>query len=84
MTTRQSDIGDNTAKASGGGTAQGGGIFHATGSTTLNDSTVTGNRAGDGGGIFKASGTVTLNNTVVKRNKPNNCAPPNSVPGCTC
>ncbi|MFF3878967.1 hypothetical protein [Streptomyces sp. NPDC001978] len=83
MTTRQSDIGDNTAKASGGGTAQGGGIFHATGSTTLNDSTVTGNRAGDGGGIFKASGTVTLNNTVVKRNKPNNCAPPNSVPGCT-
>lgn len=82
VTTHQSDINDNTAKAPGGGTAQGGGIYHAIGSTTLNDSTVTGNRAGDGGGIFKASGTVTLNNTVVKRNKPNNCAPPNSVVGC--
>ncbi|MGW1093875.1 hypothetical protein ACWD4L_48980 [Streptomyces sp. NPDC002596] len=82
VTTHQSDINDNTAKAPGGGTAQGGGIYHAIGSTTLNDSTVTGNRAGDGGGIFKASGTVTLNNTVVKRNKPNNCAPPNSVLGC--
>ncbi|PBC63874.1 hypothetical protein BKI49_12170 [Streptomyces sp. Tue6028] len=83
VTTHRSDIGDNAAKAPGGGTAQGGGIFTDIGSTTLNDSAVTGNRAGDGGGIFEGpSGTVTLNNTVVKRNKPNNCAPPNGVPGC--
>ncbi|MFJ9867215.1 hypothetical protein [Streptomyces sp. NPDC101165] len=70
---RSSRISKNTAKAPNGGTARGGGIFHAIGSTTLNDSTVTENKAGDGGGIFKASGKVTLNN----------CAPPNSVPGCT-
>ncbi|MEU6317140.1 hypothetical protein [Streptomyces sp. NPDC047009] len=87
VTTHRSDISGNTAKAPDGGTAQGGGIYNAagltaTGSTTLNDSTVTDNKAADGGGIFKASGTVTLNNTVVRRNKPNNCAPPNSVPGC--
>ncbi|MGV9991355.1 hypothetical protein [Streptomyces sp. NPDC003374] len=83
ITSDRSEIRGNTAKAPDGGTAQGGGIFTDVGATTLNRSAVTDNRAGDGGGIFEGpNGTVTLNNTAVKRNKPNNCAPPNSVPGC--
>ncbi|MFC7242121.1 hypothetical protein ACFQO7_06460 [Catellatospora aurea] len=82
LTIEQSHISKNTATAPRGGTAQGGGVFTDVGSTTLKRSTVIGNNAGDGGGIFEASGTVTLDNTTVKRNTPNNCAPPNSVPGC--
>ncbi len=83
LTIEQSHISKNTATAPGGGTARGGGVFTDVGLTTLKRSTVIGNSAGDGGGIFETSGTVTLDNTVVKRNTPNNCAPPNSVPGCT-
>jgi hypothetical protein len=82
LTVEQTWISGNTASARGG-TAQGGGLFNALGSTALNGSSVIGNKAGDGGGIFKESGTVTLNNTLVKGNRPNNCAPPGSVPGCT-
>ncbi|WP_327280851.1 MULTISPECIES: hypothetical protein [unclassified Streptomyces] len=86
LTADQSHFTRNTAEAPDGGTAQGGGIFHAVGTTTLkNKSSVTGNTAtdGDGGGIFKESGTLTLDDTVVRRNRPNNCAPAGSVPGCT-
>ncbi|GAA3104677.1 hypothetical protein [Streptomyces echinatus] len=85
---KSSAVRGNLAKAVDGGTAQGGGIFHAagtqaTGSTVLNDSFVTANKADDGGGIFTASGTVTLNNTVVQRNRAEQLRPPKSVPGCT-
>ncbi|MCP3754779.1 hypothetical protein [Streptomyces sp. TBY4] len=77
----------NTATAKGG-TAQGGGLYHAggpegLGTTTLKNNTVTHNRAGDGGGIFKASGVLTLNGDEVRANRPNNCSPVGTVPGCT-
>ncbi|MBW5481451.1 hypothetical protein [Streptomyces bambusae] len=83
LTIEQSHISQNTVTAPEGGTAQGGGLFNDVGSTTLTRSTVIRNSAGDGGGIFEASGTVTLNGTEVRANRPNNCAPPGSVPGCT-
>jgi hypothetical protein len=38
----------------------------------------------DGGGIFNDSGTVTgATATNITGNKPDNCAPPGAVPGCT-
>ncbi|MET8452413.1 hypothetical protein [Streptomyces sp. NPDC005209] len=82
VTVVRSWITNNTAYAPQG-ISRGGGLFNAIGTSTLTDSSVTGNRAGDGGGIFKASGTVTLNNTAVRRNVPNNCSPAGSVPGCS-
>ncbi|MGG8408190.1 hypothetical protein ACM614_17085 [Streptomyces sp. 12297] len=87
LTARRNQIRHNTVTAKGG-TAQGGGLYHAggtggLGSTTLEANTITRNRAGDGGGIFKASGTLTLNGDVVRDNRPNNCSPAGTVPGCT-
>ncbi|MGE7384879.1 hypothetical protein ACQKM2_05150 [Streptomyces sp. NPDC004126] len=77
----------NTATAENG-TAQGGGLYHAaglpaSGTSTLKRNTITDNRAADGGGIFRASGGLTLNGDVVRENRPNNCAPTGTVPGCT-
>jgi hypothetical protein len=87
LTITFSQISRNTASG------QGGGIFEATitptgtsagGALTLAFSKVTGNQAAQGGGIFAVPGSpVTLVLTAVTRNKPDNCAPPGSVPGCT-
>jgi Chlamydia polymorphic membrane protein (Chlamydia_PMP) repeat len=51
------------------GLALGGGIYNATGTLTLINSTVSGNRAdGSGGGIYNATGTLTLINSTVSGN----------------
>jgi predicted outer membrane repeat protein len=65
--------------------SDGGGIFNdAGGFTTLNSSGVFNNTADiDGGGIFNNGGNVNLQASSVKGNHPDNCAPPNSVPGCS-
>lgn len=39
--------------------------------------------SGSGGGIRNSGVTVTLNDSTVRRNRPDNCAPLGSVPGCT-
>jgi hypothetical protein len=67
--------------------SQGGGIFIVNGAAmTLNRSAVQSNTAkggpGSGGGIYKASGTVTLDQSWARTNRPDNCAPSGSVPGC--
>jgi predicted outer membrane repeat protein len=52
----------------------------------LNDSaTISGNTAGNtGGGIYSASGTMTgATADNITGNKPDNCAPADSVPGCS-
>ncbi|MFG2483737.1 hypothetical protein ACGFSI_13385 [Streptomyces virginiae] len=87
LTATRNKVLRNTVTAKNG-TAQGGGLYHGGGSTglgitTLEENTITHNRAGDGGGIFKASGILTLNGDVVRDNRPNNCSPAGSVPGCT-
>ena len=77
-----SSISGNTAGFDGGGIAN----FANGGTVTLNgSSSITGNTAGiDGGGIDNNIGTVTLNDSSsITGNKPDNCAPPGSVPGCT-
>lgn len=80
MTTlEQSRVINNTAERNGGG------IFNisGSGSLTLRKSTVAGNEASDGGGIFNLRGPITLDQSRVVGNKPNNCAPSGSVPGCS-
>lgn len=66
---------------------RGGGLFNGSGGVTrLISTAVTQNTAGnDGGGIYNANytGSVTLTASPVTANTPNNCAPPNSVAGCT-
>ncbi|MFI9254686.1 hypothetical protein [Streptomyces sp. NPDC053069] len=62
----------------------GGGIEQAAGALTLDHTTVVSNTAQiSGGGIHNDGGTVTLSSTRVRNNAPDNCAPPNTVPGCT-
>ncbi|MFI8292009.1 hypothetical protein ACIGBL_23010 [Streptomyces sp. NPDC085614] len=87
LTATRNHVLRNTATARNG-TAEGGGLYHAGGSTglgttTLKGNTLTHNRAGDGGGIFKASGALTLDGDVVRDNRPNNCSPVGTIPGCT-
>ena len=81
-----SQVSNNTV-SDPNGSAQGGGIFNSSGTSTLRASTVTGNVATggtpDGGGIFNSSGSVALIPGFVFGNHPNNCAPPNSVTGCS-
>jgi hypothetical protein len=81
-----SQVNNNTVSDTNG-SAQGGGIFNSTGISTLRASTVTHNVATgstpNGGGIFNSSGSVALIPGLVFGNGPNNCAPPNSVPGCS-
>ncbi|HTZ22385.1 MAG TPA: right-handed parallel beta-helix repeat-containing protein [Streptosporangiaceae bacterium] len=71
----------------------GGGIINALasippgpppGSVAINTTTIRGNKAGtDGGGIENTPpGAVTLTQSPVDNNDPDNCAPPQSVPGC--
>lgn len=66
--------------------SSGGGVFNDEGSNaTLTDSVVNNNTAtsGPGGGIYNNVGTVTLIHSTVRHNRPDNCAPTGSVPGCT-
>jgi predicted outer membrane repeat protein len=68
-------------------TAAGGGIVNpaAFGTVTLTDSQVRGNSARSSGGAIYTSGprSVTLTGSLVQANRPDNCAPADSVPGCT-
>ncbi|MDF3292686.1 hypothetical protein [Streptomyces silvisoli] len=74
-----------TAGSVTGNTAiAGGGIYVDNGSVTLMTSSVTGNTAtNSGGGIYVNSGAVNLLVSKVNGNTPDNCAPPDSVPGCS-
>jgi hypothetical protein len=67
------------------GDSRGGGLENGA-SARLTDSAVHNNTAQgsapQGGGIYNL-GTVSRSSTPVTNNHPNNCAPPNSVPGCT-
>jgi hypothetical protein len=80
-------VNNNTAGGDGGGIANGiplpGPMPLLGGQLTLNHSQVTGNTASHGGGIFNNGGTVTLSATSVTGNNPDNCEPPDSIPGCT-
>jgi predicted outer membrane repeat protein len=64
----------------------GGGIDNssAVGTVILTGSQVRDNSArGSGGGIYtSAAGSVTLTSSMVQANRPDNCAPAGSVPGC--
>jgi predicted outer membrane repeat protein len=59
---------------------QGGGIYN-TGTLAASHSRIIGNQAASGGGIYGTG--VTLTDTPVLFNRPDNCAPAGSVPGCT-
>jgi hypothetical protein len=81
----------NVACTDTGCFGQGGGIYNDSGTSTvtLTNDTITFNAAfsgtgsGDGGGIFNNSGSPTLQNDIIAHNTPDNCAPPNSDPGCS-
>jgi hypothetical protein len=63
----------------------GGGMYTSDGTLTMTDySSIDHNVAGDGGGIYKGGfNTFSLWGVgAVTFNKPNNCSPANSVPGC--
>ncbi len=62
---------------------QEGGLDNWSGTATLTNSQVMQNDAPTGGGIFERAGEVTLSSTRVKENSPNNCAPLDSIAGCT-
>ncbi|GAA4635998.1 hypothetical protein GCM10023196_083920 [Actinoallomurus vinaceus] len=73
----QSTLDHNVAAGSGGG------VFNS-GTTSLDHTLIVRNHADvSGGGIFQNSGTITVNQSITNDNTPDNCAPPNSVPGCT-
>jgi hypothetical protein len=80
LTLDGASITGNTASDSNG---TGGGIDND-GGTVTGTASITGNSAGfDGGGIYNVNqGTVTGTFSVTG-NTPDNCAPPDSVPGCT-
>ncbi|WP_203887803.1 hypothetical protein [Planotetraspora kaengkrachanensis] len=71
----KSIVRNNTSGSPGGGISNLG---------TLNlDGTVVGqNRGSGGGGIATANANVTLRNSIVNDNSPDNCSPPNTIPGC--
>lgn len=76
LTLDRSRVRDNTTANNGGG-------IYNQGTTKLKDSAVERNIATvDGGGIYN-TGTVTLQRSKVRDNRPDNCAPAGSVPGCT-
>jgi hypothetical protein len=66
--------------------ARGGGLYNQ-GPVKASDTQITGNRAvGGGGGIYDygAYAAVTLTNSSPTDNKPDNCEPLGSIPGCPC
>jgi hypothetical protein len=86
VTLTSTKVSNNTASAPNG-SALGGGIYNGFGTTTLRSSAVTDNvatgKTPNGGGIFVSTGSVTMMPGLVFGNGPNNCAPPNSVAGCS-
>jgi hypothetical protein len=63
--------------------ANGGGGIENFGVISLDRTLVVRNRAGSGGGIRQNGGTVTVRRSIIRANAPDNCAPANSVAGCT-
>lgn len=63
--------------------ANGGGGLENFGTTSLDRTLVVRNSAGSGGGIRQNGGTVTVRRSIIRTNTPDNCAPANSVAGCT-
>ncbi len=59
----------------------GGGLSNL-GTTTISGSSVRFNKASGGGGIATGNTNVTLTQLTVTSNKPNNCSPLNTIPGC--
>jgi hypothetical protein len=73
----QSTFDHNSAEGSGGGLLN-------SGTTSLDRTLVVHNRAGvSGGGILQNGGIITVRRSIIRANTPDNCAPANSVPGCT-
>jgi len=87
MTVTGSHLTGNTAATDGGGIANGPGEVAVQVRSTISiaSSSITGNTAAsDGGGIYTTQpGNVTLTTSTVNSNRPDNCAPPDAVIGCT-
>jgi hypothetical protein len=74
-------LGDDTVSRNTSG-GLGGGISNL-GTTSLDHTLVTLNTGSAGGGIATANTNVTLRGgTVVRNNRPDNCSPINTIPGC--
>jgi hypothetical protein len=59
----------------------GGGVSNL-GTTTISGSSVRFNKGSAGGGIATGNTSVTLTQSTVTSNKPDNCNPLNTIPGC--
>ncbi|MGW0749585.1 hypothetical protein [Streptomyces sp. NPDC002587] len=81
LTLNYSTVTRNTASLRGGGIYSEGGTVNLSGSEVRHNTANGG--AGSGGGIFNSGATVTLDRSAVRDNRPDNCAPPGSVTGCT-
>jgi hypothetical protein len=79
FTVSDTSVTGNNAGPAGGGIAVNSGLLN------LVDSTVTGNSAQfNGGGIFSTGNPVNASGANdVSNNTPDNCFPPNLIPGCT-
>ena len=83
-TTTPGTAGLSHTQIAGNTAAYGGGILQLGGNLTIVGGLINFNTASVvGGGIFLSDGVVTLVNSSVVTNAPDNCAPPNSVAGCT-
>jgi hypothetical protein len=71
----QSAVDNNTSGGLGGGISN-------LGTTSLDRSLVRFNTGSAGGGIATGNTNVTLQRSIVTRNNPDNCNPPNTIPGC--
>jgi hypothetical protein len=71
----QTTVAHNTSGGLGGGLSN-------LGTTTLVRTLVRSNRGSAGGGITTGNANVTLRQSVVRDNIPDNCNPPNTIPGC--
>jgi hypothetical protein len=71
----RSQIVSNVAGGLGGGLSN-------LGTTTISGSSVRFNKGSNGGGIATGNTNVTLTQSTVTSNKPDNCSPLNTIPGC--
>jgi hypothetical protein len=99
LSLKDTAVSDNTTIANGpGGDTKGGGIWNDSGGgpppqLTLIDSTITHNSLTgnpgvnkQGGGVYNGTSngaTLTATNTLISQNTPDNCYPPNTIPGCS-
>jgi predicted outer membrane repeat protein len=78
---------DNQVKSDGGGIYNADGILDFPGTMDIAHSRILDNLASDGGGggIYNGDGdgAVTLTGSAVAQNHPDNCAPAESVGGCS-